>query len=468
MTDFTQHGMPDASALLEKIQSGERTSRQVVEAHLDRLAGVNPALNAATQVFAGQALAAAESPVAGPLSGLPITLKETYALAGEQVTIGSMRMSPIQCAEDAPVVQRLKAAGAIVIARTNVPEFVMTAETHNLRFGRTNHPKDQSRVPGGSTGGEGALVGSGASPMGFGTDILGSIRIPAAFCGLVGFRPHSGAIDKTHVYPESGPFFETWNGLGPITRSVRDARLAYSVIANRPPAAPASVAGLRLIAPRDYPFEAQHDCIDSAYQAALSGLQSAGMQQSEPLFDDVAALFMKVPRLVTGEMIPVWREWLSVGGKPFSVVAEALRQATGRPTVQPGFFLWLSVVSGLYRPRSAAALASIVEDFEQARKHYQALLGSDGILCLPTLGMLAPKHGGMNRATLMSPGLNKQITAHTLVNILDLSGITVPAPAFADPDTGLVPGIMLAAVPGSEGALLDAAGQLEQLLACAE
>ena len=464
MPDFTPHHMADATAILEQMRIGKLSSKQLVQASLDRLHQVNPHLNAATQVFNEQALAAAENPIAGPLSGLPITLKETYALAKEQVTVGSVRMPAIQCKEDAPVVERLKSAGAIVIARSNIPEFVMTAETSNLRFGRSNHPKDQTRVPGGSTGGEGALVASGVSPIGFGTDILGSIRIPAAFCGLVGFRPHSAAVNKSSVYPESGPYFETFNGIGPITRSVRDARLAYSVIANEPPALPASISGLKLIAPKNYPFEAKDECIDTAYRAALEGLQTAGMVKHEPVLDDIKTLFMNVPKLVTGEMVSVWKDWLSVDGKPFSIINETLRQMTGRPTVQPGFFLWLSLINGLYRPRKKTALTGIIETYERARKNYRTLLGRDALLCLPTIGMLAPKHGAMNRATLMKPGLNRQITAHTLVNMLDLSGITVPAPGFSDPKTGLVPGIMLASSPGNEGALLDAAAALEQTL----
>lgn len=465
MADFTQGQWPDATALVEQIASGQRSASEIVQWHLDRLDEVNPALNAATEIMRDEALAQAENPHPGPLSGLPITLKETYGLAGKQVTCGSLRAAPVGCTEDAPVVRKLKAAGAIVIARSNVPEFVMTAETHNLRFGRSHHPADQTRTPGGSTGGEGALVASGASPLGFGTDILGSIRIPATFCGLVGFRPHSGAVDKTGVHPVSGPFFETWNGLGPLARSVRDARLAYSVIAKQRPTPPDAVAGLRLWVPDGYPFKAGAPCIDAAWQAAINGLQAAGLSLDRSPLPQAKDLFMALPKLVTGEMIPLWRDWLSQGGKPFSATRELLRQALGKPTIQPGLLLWFTLVAPLYRPRSAAALQAVVEQFEVARTAVRAALADDGLLCLPTLGMLAPKHGAMNRATLMRPGLNQQITAHTVANSMDLSAITVPAPGFRDPKTGLVPGVMLAAAPDNEGRLLDLAQRLEPMLA---
>lgn len=464
MPDFTLGTWPDATTLIEQIASGERSAVEVVQWHLDRVDEVNPALNAATEVLHDTALAQAEQPPAGPLSGLPITLKETYGLAGKQVTCGSIRATPVDCTDDAPVVRKLKAAGAIVIARSNVPEFVMTAETHNLRFGRTHHPADQSRTPGGSTGGEGALVASGASPLGFGTDILGSIRIPATFCGLVGFRPHSEAIDKTGVHPVSGPFFETWNGLGPLARSVRDARLAYSVIAEQAPAAPEAIAGLRLWVPEGYPLKAGAPCIDAAWKVAIDGLQAAGLSIDRSPLPQAKNLFMALPKLVTGEMIPLWRECLSPTGNPFSVTRELLRQALGKPTIQPGLLLWFTLVAPLYRPRSAAALQAIIDQFEAARTSVRGALGDDGILCLPTLGMLAPKHGAMNRATLMRPGLNRQITAHTLANSMDLSAITVPAPGYRDAQTDLVPGVMLAAAPHREGMLLDVAQQLERIL----
>ena len=263
----------------------------------------------------------------------------------------------------------------------------------------------------------------------------------------------------------SGPFFETWNGLGPLARSVRDARLAYSVIAKQRPTPPDAVAGLRLWVPDGYPFKAGAPCIDAAWQAAINGLQAAGLSLDRSPLPQAKDLFMALPKLVTGEMIPLWRDWLSQGGKPFSATRELLRQALGKPTIQPGLLLWFTLVAPLYRPRSAAALQAVVEQFEVARTAVRAALADDGLLCLPTLGMLAPKHGAMNRATLMRPGLNQQITAHTVANSMDLSAITVPAPGFRDPKTGLVPGVMLAAAPDNEGRLLDLAQRLEPMLA---
>jgi Asp-tRNA(Asn)/Glu-tRNA(Gln) amidotransferase A subunit family amidase len=453
------HARPDATELLRQMQAGERSSEAIVREHLDRLDAEQPRLNGATHIFREQALAEARSPRPGSLSGLPITLKETYGIAGCEVTIGSKRMRPIACTQDSAPVQKLKAAGAIIIARSNVPEFVMTAETDNLLYGRTNNPIDPTRVAGGSSGGEGALVGSGASPLGFGTDILGSIRIPSTFCGLVGFRPHSGAVDKTGVWPVSGDFFETWNGVGPMARSVRDARLAYDVIARvpLPPLQPAT--GLRLVVPEGFPLKYNSPLIRQAYASAQQALASAGMRVEHQRFDDVSGLFLNIPRLVTGEMLKPWAEWLSTRGETFHPAQEFLRLLLGRPTVYPGFMMWFGMAP-IMRPRRSGALARIIARYLAVREKYYALLRGDGILILPTLGLLAPKHGVMNRVSLR-PGVNGLLTADTFANYINLSAITLPAHQHADPATGLKPGIMLACAPGAEAKLLDAAAALE-------
>lgn len=448
----------DATELLRQMRSGERSSEEIVLEHLNRIELENPRMNAAVHVFREEALAQAKSPMPGSLSGLPITLKETYGIKGCEVTIGSRRMRPIQCAEDSEPVKKLREAGAIIIARSNVPEFVMTGETNNLLYGRTNHPTDSSRTCGGSTGGEGALVGSGCSPLGFGTDILGSIRIPASFCGIVGFRPHSNAIDKTGVWPISGDFFETWNGTGPMTRSVRDARLAYNILAKEPLSSPAGIKGLRLITADGFQLKYKENDIQKAFLNSQEALQSVGMNVERHTFTDVPELFLNIPKLVAGEMTDLWIEWLSSGGEKFKLSSELVKQALRRPTVDPAFFKWI-LMSPLVRPRRSGALARIIKRYEEAREHYYQVLGQDGILILPTLGLLAPKHGGINRQ--QRPGINGLFTAETFVNYLNLSAITLPAHKFADPHTGLKPGIMLACAPGAEARLLDVATELE-------
>ncbi len=452
---------PDATDLLQQMQSGERTAVSIVTEHVERLEANQLRLNAAIHVFKDAALAEAKSPRPGPLSGLPISVKETIAIAGHSVTAGSQRMPPIHWNEDAEVVRRLRAAGAIILARSNVPEFAMAGETDNLIYGRTNNPLDESRTPGGSSGGEGALVGSGSTVLGVGTDILGSIRIPAAFCGIVGFKPASDAVSSQAIWPDlRGLFLDSWLGTGPLTRSVRDARLVYNVIAKTPLPPAQSASGLRLIVPTQFGLEAKADCINAAKVMAQTMLEMAGMVMEERPFPDVKTHFLNLQQILAAELEQPFYDMLTTAdGQKFHLAAETVRQATRRGTIYSGLFQLIAIIP-LIKPRKANRVAEIIANYEAARADLYRLLGKDGVLLLPTIGIMAPKHGQMNRASLR-PGVNGTVMAMTYCNYMNLPAITVPAWKDPDPETGLVPGVMLACAPGSEAALLDAAAALE-------
>ncbi len=452
---------PDATELLRQMQGGERTAVSVVEEHLERLEANHLRLNAAVHVFRDEALTEAKNPRPGPLSGLPVSIKETIAIGGYSVTAGSQRMPPIRWEQDAPVVRRLREAGAIVLARSNVPEFAMAGETENLLYGRTNNPLNESRTAGGSSGGEGALVASGSTALGVGTDLLGSIRIPASFSGIVGFKPASGAVSKEAVWPDlQGLYLDSWLAVGPLTRSVRDARLVYNVIAETPLPAAQTTRGLHLITPTRFELEAKADCINAAYVMAQTELEIAGMVVAERPFPDVKTHFLNLQQILAAELERPFYEMLTTAdGQKFSLVAETLKQAIGKGTIYSGLFQLLAVVPVL-KPRREGRVAEIVNLYEQARTDLYQLLGRKGVLLLPTIGVLAPPHGQMNRASLR-PGVNGTVTAMTFCNYMNLPAITVPAWKDPDPETGLVPGVMLACAPGAEAALLDAAAALE-------
>lgn len=457
----------DATGLLQKLRSGELSAAQLVRERLDLLTQRQPQLNAATQVFREQALAAAQSPRPGPLSGLPCSVKETFGLAGESVTAGSLRMTPQVHTVDAIVVQRLRNAGAIIIARSNVPEFAMTGESSNPRYGRTNNPLDPTRVAGGSSGGEGALVGAGISAFGVGSDMLGSIRIPAAFCGVVGFKPASSAVEKTGTWPVVSSYTDNWLCIGPITRSVRDARLIYNVIARQPLAAPAPITGMRLLLPDQFPFKVQQACISEALRAAADCLLAAGLRREQPRFDDVPGLSFQAPLLILEELATEWKRLLNPPAQPpLNVLAECWRQLTGKAQIDNGLFRWLiqdATLARLVKPHSIRQTERLVQRFRDASDYYQQLLGDDGILLLPTLGMVAPHHGEMNRQTL-KPGVNRHVTPLLFCNYCDLPAISVPAWRYRDAASGLPAAVLLACAPGAEARLLDAAAVVEAAL----
>jgi Asp-tRNA(Asn)/Glu-tRNA(Gln) amidotransferase A subunit family amidase len=455
-------GLSDATALLAAMAKGSLSTRQLMEEHLARLQRFNPGLNAAIEIFEDQALAEAAAPRPGPLSGLPVSVKETFGLQGETITAGSLRMQPLYANRDAAAVARLKAAGAIVLARGNVPEFAMAAETDNLRYGRTNNPLAVERTCGGSSGGDAALVASGCVAAGLGSDILGSIRIPASFCGIVGFKPTSAAVDKRDSWPDlEGLFTDSWLAAGPLTRSVRDARLFYRVLSNDPLASPRPVDGCRLILPVDFPLGYRDAAIPRALAAAENGLLDAGMRPEHIAIGDVRRWHNTTARYLAWELMPVLEKGLAgPGGERFSVWREGLARLRGRGQLHNTVYRLLSL-GRLLRYRRPASARAAVALLEAARVSVRHQLGPNGVMLLPTLGLLAPRHGLMNRLSLR-PGANPLLTPLMLCNYLDLPAISVPGWRYRDERSGLVPGIMLVVSPGAEGLLFDAAERLEE------
>ena len=216
-----------ATRMAQMIRERQISSVDLVQAHLDRIAEVNPKINAAIEVFGESALAEARAadavPPRGPLHGVPFSVKDSIAVAGHACTAGTLgRKHSAPAAEDATLVARLRAAGAIPIARTNLPDLLFAFESDNLLFGATKNPHDLSRTSGGSSGGEAALIAAGGSPMGLGSDAAGSVRLPAAFCGIAAIKPTSGRLPRTGHVPPAGGWIEALWQIGPMARRVED------------------------------------------------------------------------------------------------------------------------------------------------------------------------------------------------------------------------------------------------------
>jgi len=224
----------DALASAAAVRAGDVSAVELVTASLDAIARGNPAINAFTVILAEEALAQARevdqavaAGVHAPLLGVPITIKDHIWMRGVRATNGSLAYRDFVPDVDCEAVARLRAAGAVIVGKTNNPEFCYRGTTDNRVFGLTRNPWNLERTPGGSSGGAGASVAAGMAPIALGTDGGGSVRIPASFCGVVGHKPSFGLVPKE-------PGFKGWKTLsvdGPITRSVRDAGLALSVMA---------------------------------------------------------------------------------------------------------------------------------------------------------------------------------------------------------------------------------------------
>lgn len=225
----------DATELAALIRSRALSPVDVVRAHLARIEAVNPKINAIVTLIDDAEARARDAEAAvlrgdrlGPLHGVPFTVKDSLDTAGIRTTRGSRLFASHVPRADATVVQRLKAAGAIPIGKTNVPEFTLWWETGNLLFGRTVNPWNPERTVGGSSGGEAAAIAAGLSPLGIGSDGAGSIRAPAHYCGIAGLKPTHGRVPLTGQWPE---MLLRFNHLGPMARTVRDVALALTVMA---------------------------------------------------------------------------------------------------------------------------------------------------------------------------------------------------------------------------------------------
>jgi amidase len=222
------------------IRSGELSATELVEAHLRRIEKVNPCLNAVAEVLEEPALESAERvdrerAQGNPLpvfAGVPFSIKDSIEVEGTVCTAGTLgRKSAAPSIHDATVVARLRAAGAIPIARTNLPDLLFAFESDNLIRGRTNNPYDFSRTPGGSSGGEAALIAACGSPFGLGSDCAGSVRLPAHFCGIASIKPTSGRLPRTGHVPPAGGWTETLWQIGPMARHIEDLSAMLSLLA---------------------------------------------------------------------------------------------------------------------------------------------------------------------------------------------------------------------------------------------
>jgi Asp-tRNA(Asn)/Glu-tRNA(Gln) amidotransferase A subunit family amidase len=288
----------DATAMAADVRDGATTAEELVTVALERIDAWDEQVNAFTVVLRDEALARAREvdvqltrdPAAyGPLAGVPVSVKDHIWMAGQPATNGSPALRDFVPDGDAVPVARLREAGAVIVGKTNNPEFCYRGYTDNLVHGLTRNPWSLDRTPGGSSGGAGASVAYAATPIALGTDGGGSIRIPAAFCGVPGHKPSFGLVPKL-------PGFRGWPSLsvdGPLAASVRDLVLAIRVMAGAHPADPLSwpvsleekldTSGLRVAVSEDLGWAAVDPEVRSAFRSAVDRLADDGAQVVEAL-----------------------------------------------------------------------------------------------------------------------------------------------------------------------------------------
>jgi aspartyl-tRNA(Asn)/glutamyl-tRNA(Gln) amidotransferase subunit A len=276
--------LPTLAKLAADLAAGRTTSRALVEAALERIADpAGEGKRAFLKVYAESARAAADAQdrlrvagyVASPLAGIPVSIKDLFDVAGERTLAGSRALDDTPPAKaDAPIVARLKAAGAVLMGRTNMTEFAFSGVGINPHYGTPGNPWDRKRIPGGSSAGAPISVADGMAAVAIGTDTGGSVRIPAALCGTVGLKPTQMRIPRDGATPLSS----TLDSIGPLANSVACCAIADAVMAGEPARVPpgAETTGLRLGVPKAVMLDDLDPDVAAAFARTLSLLSRAG------------------------------------------------------------------------------------------------------------------------------------------------------------------------------------------------
>ena len=442
-----------AIELARAIRAGELSARAVVDAHIARLERAAPRINAiAMDRFASarneadaadrQVAAAGESTVLPPLLGVPFTVKESIAVRGMPSSAGLVARRNHRAPVSAPAVQRLLDAGAIVLGVTNTSELTLWIESYNPVYGRTSNAYDAARTAGGSSGGEGAAVGSGGSPFGIASDIAGSIRIPAHFNGVFGHKPSTGVVPNTGMYPPSEGPSGRMLGVGPVARRAEDLMLILRLVAGADGTDPftrdvslgdpasVSIEGLSVVTVEDSALMGMSRELRDARERAAGALIAAGAHVRRVTLRSWRRAFLPyMTTLQAGSSGSTSGLLVEAGAEPPSWRTVLSRRV---PYTLP---VRIALAVGLLPESSNSTLRDRLLD--RGRRLADELIDAiaDGVLLHPAHPRLAPVHGRtVGRLWLITPA-----------SVFNLAGVPVTQVPLGLSDGGLPLGVQVAA-----------------------
>lgn len=439
--------LDSATDLSRALSSGKLTSVAIVTACLARIRAHDPHLHAFSEVYADEALAAAEAADRmmqagyrlGPLHGIPVAVKDLVDIAGKVTTNGSPLFADRIARRNARMVDLLQAAGAIIVGKTHMVQFALGAWGTNEHMGTPRNPWDDvmHRTPGGSSSGSAVAVAAGLVPLAIGSDTGGSVRIPAAFCGITGFKATAGAIDTTGVVALS----TTLDSIGVFARAAKDAALLYAVLAEdrSPPSqlatatGPEAFAGLRLarLGPSD--LEGVEPDVLAAYEAAMSVFAQGGAQVT---------------------VIPMPRPLDTFAQTTSAIMLTEAAVEHGELAADA-----MAAMDTSVRPRIAAGSRLLAVDYVRAmrqregwKREFTALLSRSDALVTPTTMTTAMPIASVDHGAA-------PVRYTRILNLLDMCGVSVPAGVDG---SGLPIGVQIAAATGHDAPLIAIAEAFQQ------
>jgi len=447
-----------ALELARGIAGAEMSAVEVVEAHLARIEEVNPVLNAVVVVLADTARAEAAAldvriaagEQVGPLAGVPLTVKENIDMSGLATTWGVPALAEAVAPMDAPVVERMRAAGAIPIGRTNLPDMALRIHTDSTLHGLTRNPWHPGRTAGGSSGGDAAALATGMSALGLGNDVGGSLRSPASNCGIASIRPSAGRVPDAGFIPAEDPIFalQLMFVQGPMARTVADVRAALTVLSGAhardpwsldlPPAA-STPSPVRVAVVPEPPGGSTDPVVAKVVRSAAKLLTDAGYQVEEVTPPDYEEAVVTWAQLLAGDLSSVWPEM--------------------RPLIGPDGVAVLDTFLAASPPLDAAGMSGVFVTRHRIARAWSAFFADFPLVLSPTWTQLPFEHG-FDAATPEGTFAMVEMLRPTLpANLLGLPSACVPA--GMDEATGLPIGVLLTGARYTDFLCLDAAETVE-------
>jgi fatty acid amide hydrolase 2 len=446
-----------AQELASQLKRGEFSVRELLDAHIERIEQVNPAINAvvarnyeAARLQADKAQREVRE-ATSPFFGVPCSIKDTYPVADLKWVGGSAGRRELVADSDSDLVKIYRQMGLIITCKTNVPEAGMWSETYNSVFGRTNNPFNRNRTAGGSSGGEAALIGAGGVPLGLGSDVGGSIRMPSSFCGVSGHKSTGGLITESHHWPPITGAMRNICTFGPMARFVSDVKLMVQRLAGQHWPSGQTV----------HPEKLRYYYYDSGGAPDTSQALKQEMKRVAATLRSNGATVEKIEPPHLREAARIWQTIIGASnendfsavlgnGEPISFIAEGLKKMVGLST-----HIFPNLVQAVMFSRKVSPdrLRQAQNLLDEMHKFFAPLLDGQAVVVAPTYSTLAPLH----RVPILLP---HGFSYSGIYNVMQYPATSVPCGLTS---AGLPFGVQIVGARGQDNLTLAAGEWLQGL-----